>query len=268
MKWLRTLVKANTSAGLRRTLREARFEFYLQRRHRAGVKRARELARVRPLRLNLGSGFRPRAGWINVDLSQGSDLALDLREKLPFDNSTVDAIYSEHFFEHLSYPNLDDSTAWRLETPGGPSEALTFLRECWRVLAPGGMLDLVVPDTEGMLELYIGRRQTPFPLHTWWGPKWCDTPLHCVNYLFRQGREHKYAYDEETLTRVLESVGFVDVRRRPFDPARDADNHAIGSLCMEAIKPTRAHAPPWTERPAVLAPEHAGAAAASATKMS
>jgi len=40
----------------------------------------------------------------------------------------------------------------------------------------------------------------------WWGPKWCDTPMHCVNYLFRQGREHKYAYDEETLHRVLHAA--------------------------------------------------------------
>ena len=242
MKWLRDFVKARTSASLRRTLRDARFELYLQRRHRAGVKRARELARVKPLRLNLGSGFRPRPGWINVDLSEGSDLALDLREKLPFDTATVDAIYTEHFFEHLSYPNVDDPTAWHLETASSPSEALTFLRECWRVLSPGGTLDILVPDTEGMLELYINRHRTPFPLHTWWGPRWCDTPLHCVNYLFRQGREHKYAYDEETLTRVLASVGFVSMRRRPFDPTRDAENHEIGSLCMEASKPASSRA--------------------------
>jgi hypothetical protein len=60
--------------------------------------------------------------------------------------------------------------------------------------------------------------------------------MHCVNYVFRQGREHKYAYDEQTLARVLESAGFAEVVRRPFDPARDAANHEIGSLCMIATK--------------------------------
>jgi predicted SAM-dependent methyltransferase len=258
MRWIVNLLKARTSPNLRRAVRDVRMELYLLRRHRAGVKRARQIARRKPLRLNLGSGFRPRPGWTNVDLSEGSDLALDLREPLPFDDRSVDAIYTEHFFEHLSYPNLDDSTAWDLETPSRPSEALTFLRECLRVLAPGGLLDIVVPDAEGMLAEYVGRRDEPFPMHLWWGPKWCDTPLHCVNYLFRQGREHKYAYDEETLQRVLEAVGFANVRRRPFNPAIDADNHAIGSLCMLATKPAREGA---ASRPADAPTANTGRAA-------
>jgi predicted SAM-dependent methyltransferase len=237
MRWLREFVKARTSPHLRKALGDVRMEFVVQRRHRAGVKRARQLARIRPLRLNLGSGFRPKTGWINVDLGDGSDVALDLREKLPFDDDTVECIYSEHFFEHLSFPNLGDSTAWQLESIASPSEALTFLRECRRVLIPGGTFDLVVPDTECILAEYVGRHERPFPMHAWWGPTWCDTPLHCVNYVFRQGREHKYAYDEETLRSVLDSVGFSDVQRRPFDPALEAENHAIGSLCMKATKP-------------------------------
>ena len=102
----------------------------------AGLKRARQLAKLRPLRLNLGSGFRPRSGWINVDLGDGSDLALDLRERLPFDDNSVEAIYTEHFFEHLDYPNLDDASGWQIETATRSSDALTFLRECRRVLVP------------------------------------------------------------------------------------------------------------------------------------
>ena len=108
--WARTFVKSRTSAGLRRALRGVSMEVRIQRLHRAGLKRAREFAQVRPLRLNLGSGFRPRRGWVNVDLSDGADLSLDLRERLPFGDGTVDAIYTEHFFEHLNYPNLGDST--------------------------------------------------------------------------------------------------------------------------------------------------------------
>lgn len=238
MTSLRNVVKARLSSGLKRSLQDLRMEFYLYRVHRASLKKARQLASLRPLRLNLGSGFRPRTGWINVDLGDGSDLALDLRERLPFDDNSVEAIYTEHFFEHLDYPNLDDSTGWEIETATRSSDALTFLRECRRVLVPGGVLDIVVPDVEGIVREYIERHERPFPADAWWGPKWCDTPLHCVNYVFRQGREHKYAYDEETLQRVLEQVGFVDVVRRPFDAARDAPNHEIGSLCMTAAKPS------------------------------
>jgi hypothetical protein len=88
-----------------------------------------------------------------------------------------------------------------------------------------------------MIGVYVARRETREPVVPWWGPSWCDTDLHRVNYLFRQGREHKYAYDEETLSRVLSSVDFCDVQRREFDPEIDAPNHAIGSLCMIAKKP-------------------------------
>jgi predicted SAM-dependent methyltransferase len=234
---LREFAKRRMSANLRRALRALLMEIALWRRHRSGVRAAGRVAGVRPLRLNLGSGFQPKAGWINIDLSDRATLTLDLREPLPFRDNSVETIYSEHFFEHLNYPQLDDPAARALETTSSRSEALSFLRECRRVLEPGGLLDLVVPDAEGIVREYAARRQQPFPAHGWWGPTWCDTPLHCVNYVFRQGSEHKYAYDEQTLTRVLADAGFVGVCRRPFDPSTDAPNHAIGSLCVRARKP-------------------------------
>jgi predicted SAM-dependent methyltransferase len=248
---MKAMVKARFSRNVWRAIRDVRYEFYLQRLHRASMKKAARLARVRPLRLNLGSGFQPRPGWINVDLSNHADLQLDLREPLPFPDDSVRAIYTEHFFEHLSYPNLDDETAWQLETPEHPSEGLTFLRECRRVLEPGGTFDIVVPDAEGIIREYVFRHEQPFPQHAWWGPKWCDTPLHCVNYVFRQGREHKYAYDEETLEGMLVRAGFADVARRPFDPTLEAENHRIGSLCVRARKEHPGERPTRVEEPAL-----------------
>jgi predicted SAM-dependent methyltransferase len=190
------------------------------------------------IRLNLGSGLRPKPSpaWVNVDLANTADLHLDLREPLPFSDDSVTEIYSEHFLEHLHYPNQDDSASWEVEAPGRPSEVMSFLRECHRVLRPGGVLDVVVPDAESIINEYCVRRDVPFPADRWWGPKWCDTPMHCVNYVFRQGSEHKYAYDEETLRSVMMSAGFEHVARRAFNPLTDADNHEIGSLCMVARK--------------------------------
>jgi predicted SAM-dependent methyltransferase len=240
MTAVRELIKRRMSAGVWRALRELRMELFFQRRHRAGVKRVRQFLDGTPLRLNLGSGFQPKEGWINIDLSDQAAVTLDLREPLPLPDDSVEAIYTEHFLEHLNYGGLDDSTAWQLETPGSPSEALRFLRECRRVLKPGGVLDIVVPDAEGIVQEYVARHEQPFPKYDWWGPAWCDTPMHCVNYVFRQGCEHKYAYDEETLARVLESVGFASVSRRAFNPSTDAPNHAIGSLCVHARKPASA----------------------------
>jgi predicted SAM-dependent methyltransferase len=237
---LRAFLKRRMSRGLRRSLVNLKQEFRIHRLHRASLKRAPVLAnRHAEIRLNLGSGLRPKqgAGWINIDLSETADLRLDLREPLPFGDNSVAQIYTEHFLEHLHYPNQDDSSSWQVEAPERPSEVMSFLRECRRVLVPGGLLDVVVPDAECIVNEYCARRQAPFPMYAWWGPKWCSTAMHCVNYVFRQGTEHKYAYDEETLASVLRSAEFVAVTRRLFDPVIDADNHEIGSLCMIARKP-------------------------------
>jgi len=228
---IRRLIKQQASLPLRRAVRDLQMELYTFRQHRAGVRRASRFAHAPSLRLNLGSGFQAKTGWINVDLTDRADLTLDLRQPFPFADNSVTAIYSEHFLEHLDVAGASEPGA-------APSQAArSFLEECWRILRPGALIEIIVPDAEEIIQEYVARRERPFPQHAWWGPKWCDTPMHCVNYVFRQGREHKYAYDSETLARVLEQTGFCGVRRRAFDPAIEAANHEIGSLCMQARKP-------------------------------
>ena len=235
---VRGLLKTSLSPSLRFALREVANEWRNQRVHRASSRRASQLSKGEPIRLNLGSGRHPKPGWVNVDLFDATaDLHLDLREPFPFASNSAVYIYTEHFFEHLNYPNVLEAMAAQVETADRPSEARGFLRECWRVLVPGGVLDIVVPDAERKIGQYVNRHTAMFPIgDQWWGPKWCDTPMHCVNYLFRQGREHKYAYDFETLSSVLESIRFVEIRRRPFDPTMDAPDHVTGSLSVVAKK--------------------------------
>ena len=230
-------VRAHLPGPVRFALRQLLFEVQVARRHRAGFRQAQLRVGDPPRRLNLACGHINKAGWLNVDLfSPAADVRLDLRRPFPFPDDSADYIYTEHFFEHLEYPNVIDSMGWDLEGSTSPSEAHQFLRECRRVLSSGGTVDVVVPDAAGIIDVYVTYRDcdssTP-----WWGPTWCDTGMHRVNYLFRQGRQHKYAYDEETLTRVLQHAGFVDVHRRPFDPQMDAPNHVIGSLCVVGVKP-------------------------------
>ena len=61
--------------------------------------------------------------------------------------------------------------------------------------------------------------------------------MEAVNYLFHQGGEHEFIYDEETLGALLRHAGFVNVRRRGFDPSHDTRDREIGTLYMNAEKP-------------------------------
>jgi hypothetical protein len=61
--------------------------------------------------------------------------------------------------------------------------------------------------------------------------------MHLVNYSFRQGSEHKYAYDFETLARVLTEAGIIKVRRREFDPDLDSVDRRDGTLYVDGCKP-------------------------------
>jgi len=234
---VRAFLRSLVPPPVRFALRQLGLELRIARLHRKSSREVRRRQSTFPLpSVNFASGHHPKPGWINVDLFVlGADLHLDLRRPLPFADNSVGYIYAEHFFEHLEYPSVLDSTGWALEGPGTPSHALQFLRECRRVLADSGTVALVVPDAAGMIREYVEHRPTLQP-GEWWGPEWCDTWMHRLNYLFRQGREHKYAYDEETLSQLLRASGFSHVTRRPFNAAMDAPNHAIGSLCMTASK--------------------------------
>ena len=195
------------------------------RRHRAGLAALRRTSIPSDARVQLGSGGQPKPGWVNVDLfNPDADVALDLRENLPFPDNSIAFIYSEHLFEHLAYP----------------TDARHLLHESWRVLTPGGRLSLVVPHfgealhayVRGDTEFFAPDRLRSYLMHEH------PTPMHHVNYWFRQDGLHQYAYDEETLGQVLRDAGFVDVRPRDFDPALDSEKrHALHSLYMDAAKP-------------------------------
>lgn len=93
-----------------------------------------------PRLLNLGCGQARRDGWINVDFQSTSPdvLAYDLRLGIPFADDTFDLVYHSHVLEHFSR-----------------AQGAFFLQECFRVLKPGGVLRVVVPDLEDITRAYI-----------------------------------------------------------------------------------------------------------------
>ncbi len=174
------------------------------------------------LKLQIGCGPRVKTGWVNVDLEKAADLRLDLRRPLPFPNNSCEIVYSEHFLEHIDYPE----------------PVTSLVRECFRVLQPGGVFSLAVPDIELVLRSYVnGGTPEYYEAQRRWAPSWYTTHMEHINYNFRQDGEHRFAYDVETMTKLLQNAGFAGIARREFDPALDSTDRIVGSLYMKARKP-------------------------------
>jgi SAM-dependent methyltransferase len=101
------------------------------------------------MRLNLGcnDNILPD-GFVNVDIVPPADVIADLREPWPWPDSSVRFIRAWHIFEHL------------------PSK-IHAMNEAWRVLRPGGHIDLIVPTTEGR-----GAFQDPTHVSFWTPNDW------------------------------------------------------------------------------------------------
>lgn len=195
-------------------------------RHRA---RVRALRRQRGLSVNLGSGGKGLSGWINTELRRHPDtsICIDMRRPLPFADGSVARIMAEHVVEHVDFKH----------------DAPAILREIHRILEPGGIVRIVVPDAERYIRAYatkdanewkaLGFERLPDDLRT---------PMHAINHVFSQDGEHLFGYDFETLAWALRDAGFSNVERTEFgksaDPALAIDQqvHRPYSLYVEARK--------------------------------
>jgi hypothetical protein len=96
-------------------------------------------ARSQRLRLNLGCGHIPLAGYLNVDRRAlpGVDIVAEV-DDLPFGPAEVDEILSSHLLEHFPQEQLN-------------RELLPYLIG---LLRPGGEFRAVVPDAQAMIQNY------------------------------------------------------------------------------------------------------------------
>ncbi len=85
------------------------------------------------MKINLGCGDTPMAGWYNVDIypGPGVDQIVDLRGRWPFESNSIEAVRSWHTFEHL------------------PDRVHT-MNELYRVMAPAAVAEIQVPTVDGV----------------------------------------------------------------------------------------------------------------------
>lgn len=193
-------------------------------------RRLRRIRQSRNLRVNVACGPQVLSGFVNLDLSpcRSDVLGWDCRWSLPLANESAVGIRAEQFVEHLE-----------------PREELpAFLADCLRVLQPGGVLRVIVPDAERYLQAYCrddlsGFRELAVPDPF---PEDLPTRMDIINHVFHQWSEHRWGYDFETLAHRLRAAGFVRVERSDYQQSLDAelandrDVHAPYSLYVEAVK--------------------------------
>lgn len=87
------------------------------------------------VRIDLGAGKNPKAGFLGVDkidFGNGSIVCNLGTDKWPWDDNSVEEAHSAHFLEHLT--NLN-----------GRWERVHFFNELYRVLKKGGKCTLIIP---------------------------------------------------------------------------------------------------------------------------
>lgn len=210
------------------------------------------------LRVNIGCGRTPTEGWENFDNSPSIKLArspmlytlakmfplldenqieniewnkhnsirfADATKSIPLGDGSVRYLYSSHMLEHLSR-----------------EDAKIFLQEARRVLEPGGVLRLSVPDLRLLTEQYHKDNDPDSFLMT---AHMSAPPLKTLRdklkVIVSGHRHHQWMYDAASLSRLVADAGFKDVTVQPAgatmmeDPGSlDLHERADVSLYVEA----------------------------------
>jgi predicted SAM-dependent methyltransferase len=154
-------------------------------------------------KLQLGTGSNVLEGWLNTDIHKfegvNEIVYLDARRRFPLPDQSFDVVFCEHMLEHIDY-----------------RDGLHCLRECFRVLRPGGRIRIATPSLDRLARLCGGdltelqSRYVKWVVDTLLDDADAYLPALVVNNFF-QAWGHRFIYDAEALTHSLETAGFAEV---------------------------------------------------------
>ena len=138
-------------------------------------------------KLHIGSGGNLLNGWLNSDILdlKPDMIFLDAREPFPFETGTLYFLYSEHLFEHLSY-----------------HDGIAHLKECCRVLKPGGVLRISTPDLAFLTDIYENDTRENQEYLRWASDWYWSLSTHAKALVFNYYMTswgHRFVYDFELL---------------------------------------------------------------------
>lgn len=169
--------------------------------------------------LEIGSGLVKESGWITLDLCRGVDVYWDLRRGLPFADATFERVYSSHVLEHFSYKDMKN-----------------LLREVLRVLKPGGVFSICVPDASIYVQVYMGQRSVS-DLEFYKPALVSEMKMDLLNYIFYMDGHHHFMFDCENLAYHCKEAGFEDCRPWEFDSSIDMAARAPESIHFICRRP-------------------------------
>lgn len=211
------------------------------------------------LKLDLGCGPISAPGWVGVDGSNRAWLAsrlpwldrllvglrlasptefssatrwANLKKRFPWSDGSVDAIHMGEVLEHFT---RDDGEH--------------VVRECFRVLRPGGVLRIRVPDHarfwRNYLREYDAIQQRPQAEWNEDHSRWVQMYYRDICTVFPRlwqsmGHFHKWMYDDVSLVVLLTRTGFSEAARMPFHASRIPGIETVENrddLIVEAVKP-------------------------------
>jgi len=172
-----------------------------------------------PIRLNIG-GTQALNGWKILNIQPGPDVDYigDCSDLGQFKDNSIHEVYASHVFEHLSYVNQLRDT----------------LKDVYRILEPGGIFKISVPDFEILCRLFLHPSMNP------------EQRFLVMNMVFGGQQDpfdfHKVGLTWEFLSSYLQQAGFRSFRRvAEFDILEnDCSSIRVGeqliSLNVEAIR--------------------------------
>lgn len=212
------------------------------------------------LRVNVGCGQTPTPGWRNFDNSLGVRLVRipflpgllqglgvlegsqqqfirfareneieygDASRGLPIPDRSVDVLYSSHMLEHLD-----------------KDEAGAFFKEAIRVLRPGGIIRIAVPDIKKQVTRYNESGDADaFIEATHLCVSRPRSLVQKLRLLLVGARHHQWMYDGNSLSMLLRAHGFIRTGVMPagqtgirnYEPL-DLEERAAESVYVEAEK--------------------------------
>lgn len=82
------------------------------------------------MKIYLGAGSDRKDGYLHLDAVEfpGINFVWKCPDRLPFEDSSVDEVFSQDFLEHIK-----------------PEDKIPLMNEIWRVLKPDGVMDHTIP---------------------------------------------------------------------------------------------------------------------------